>query len=175
MVANGFEPHVEPEVLPEWPYRGQTIGFPYSCIHYLRRAQAYFGAGLTLVPAESVPSEDAVLLREYDRGPADSHLINHADHEGFYVPQHFDEVLVAEEEDAVRGTAVGSSFALLRELQQLAGIIGVELTDGQLSDDAARSLEQEQEHPFATERMVWFTLYEAARQSIAQRSVITFG
>jgi len=39
----------------------------------------------------------------------------------------------------------------------------------------AQVLAEEEDHVFGTERMVWFTLYEAARQSIEQKSAITFG
>jgi hypothetical protein len=115
-----------------------------------------------------------VLTREYERLIPDSHLINHADNEGFYVPQDFPVPLVAEE-GQVRGDIIGSSYALLRELQEVAPVIGIILDGGELADETADLLAAEAEHPFATERMVWFTLFEAARQSIAQQSAITFG
>jgi len=109
LVEQGLGPHIEPEQLDEWPYRGQTLGFPYSSIHYLRRARAYQRAGLELVPAESDAADDPILQGEYARPLSSSHLICHADDQGFYVPKDF------------------------------------------------------------------FTLHEAARQSIAQKAAITFG
>src|SRR5262245_5840287 len=54
LAANNLPAHVEPEALPEFPYRGQPLSFPYSWIHYLRRAVAY----ARQAPDEFCPVED---------------------------------------------------------------------------------------------------------------------
>jgi hypothetical protein len=116
-----------------------------------------------------------VLAAEYERTVSNSHLINHADDQGFYVPKDFPWPLAADFDGEVAGNVVGSSYALLRELVEVAPIIGISLENGELSDATASELASETEYTFATERMVWFTLSEAARQSIAQKSAIVFG
>ncbi|MEW6736141.1 MAG: hypothetical protein AB1489_32910, partial [Acidobacteriota bacterium] len=167
LLKMGLPEHIEPEEIPDGViYRGEIVGFPYSCIHYLRRAYIYQKLGLTLTPCSDGASSDPVLTAEYQSPQIDSHLIHFSDSSGFYVPIDFAKPLEADYEDEVLGDAVGSSFGLLRELIEVAPTIGIDLNEGELSDGRAAELadfENEKKHPFETERMVWFTLYEAAR------------
>jgi hypothetical protein len=41
LTANGLPPHREPETLPPIRNRAGLLSFPYSYLHYLRRALAY--------------------------------------------------------------------------------------------------------------------------------------
>src|SRR5688500_18591506 len=41
LAVHGLPPHSEPERLPDFPYRGQPLSFPYAWVHYLRRAVAF--------------------------------------------------------------------------------------------------------------------------------------
>ena len=61
LTANGLPPHEEPRDLPDLPYRGQLMGFPYSWLHYLRRAVAFARQApeeFCPVPDGEDPSED---------------------------------------------------------------------------------------------------------------------
>jgi hypothetical protein len=171
----GLPGHEEPESLPELPYRGEEIGFPYSCLHYLRRAFVYLKKNLPVRPCEfDRATSDPILEDEYNSPSIISHLIHHSDCEGFYFPQ----PLVAPEEDDVRGQTVGSSYGLLRELIELAPPLGISLSNGDLDEDGLKELVYDQhraEHPLGTERMVWFTLFEAARKSIKYKTAIRLG
>lgn len=170
--------HTEPEVLPTFSDRRQICGFPYSYLHHLRRAIAY---------ARQAPQEFAGIDRtkesteddRYDRELSvmmDSHVICHSDCEGYYVPIDFEEVIYGKTDDDIPGGMLGSSYRVMDELMQTAPLLDIRLTDGQLSDDEARSLACDQDgHPYEIERIVWFTLYEAARLSIEHKTAIAFG
>jgi hypothetical protein len=178
--ARGFPGHVEPEEIPaQVDYRGEIVGFPYSCLHFLRRAYLYLRLGIPFTAyVGDWATQDPELAAEYERPRIDSHLIHFSDSTGFYVPIDFAKPLVARREDEVRGDAVGSSQGLLRELIEVAPLINILLIDGELSEQMAAELadfDMLDHQPFATERMVWFTLYEAARKSIAFGTAIRFG
>ena len=159
--------------------RGQLHGFGYSWLHYLRRALAYQRNEEELSPVEEDedPSDDGILEEEYYM--LDSHLICHSDCEGFYVPLDFPESLYGTDKIEVLGGMVGSSHGLKRELIDVAPLIGIELdAANELSDAAAKALQEEQQsmdHEFAIERQVWFTLFEAANDSIKHGFLISFG
>jgi hypothetical protein len=95
LAAHGLPPHEEPECLPDIPYRGQLLGFPYSWLHYLRRAVAFARQApeqFCPVAEGENPADDARIDRELSV-VLDSHLICHSDCEGFYVPIDFPEPL----------------------------------------------------------------------------------
>ena len=65
------------------------------------------------------------------------------------------------------------------ELVRIAPHLGIRLNDGILSDDDAEELSRQilndDAGDYATEKMVWFALFDAAEQSIEYRSAILFG
>ncbi|AFY94272.1 hypothetical protein [Chamaesiphon minutus] len=179
LIRCGLPGHQEPEILEKIPYRGESDNFTYPCLHYLRRAYVYKRKGLTVRPFEGeLASKDSLLAAEYNLQSLDSHLVYHSDCEGFYVPIDFTSPLIALEEDDVLGDIVGSSYGLLRELIELAPAIDILLNNGDLSEDKIANLifdRHRDGHQFETERSVWFSLFEAARNSINYKTAIRFG
>jgi hypothetical protein len=169
----------EPDTAPPPSAMRKHLGsFPYSYLHYLRRAYALYYLDLPVTPTESYDDvraadpqiEDATL-------GLSSHLLCHADQSGYYVPARFDDPLFLDQSIAGAGM-VGSSAGLLRELRRLAPHIGVELGEGgELSDaEAARLFDSDVDHdnPFGIEQTVWLTLHEACRASLAHGNAIVF-
>jgi hypothetical protein len=80
--------HIEPEQLPPMNDRSIIGSFPYSFLHYLRRAYARWkqDPGSPIVPCS--PDEDPASDPAIDQESCmfDSHLLCHSDCEGFYVP-----------------------------------------------------------------------------------------
>jgi hypothetical protein len=170
-----LKPHLEPERLEAVSSRSDCSGFPYSFLHYLRRVYAHVKRN-PVWRAEALevgqdPTEDCVLDEEMFM--FDSHLLNHADHGGYYVPQVFEDVIY---DDAVPGTMIGSSQQLLRELIQTAPALGIVLQNGELSDSEAARINQvgETDTGLHRENIVWIALYEAARLSIKHNTLIVF-
>jgi hypothetical protein len=66
---------------------------------------------------------------------------------------------------------------LLDELAAVAAPLGIVLHNGQLHDADANAIADENETggPYWIERLVWLTLFEAARLSIEHRAAIHFG
>ena len=172
---HGLPAHVESETAGPVTARDHVDSFPYSFLHYLRRAYAYVHDDCVddlcpVGPAED-PTDDAVL--ETATSAFASHLLCHSDAEGFYVPIAFTRVIA---DDDLAGGLLGSSQSLLAELVAVAPAIGIELTGATLSDEAAAALVAEDETgPYARERLVWLTLFEQARVSIANNTLIEFG
>lgn len=174
LVANGLPTHHEPPSfeVPLFQLQRACASFPYSFLHYLRRAFAHVREGL------AVPEDDA-LRPEHDRVVEDastmfdSHLLCHSDAEGYYVPIDFPEPIF---EDALPGGMLGSSQALLRELVEVAPALGL-----RLGPDAQPTLECEAElraiadsGPLWRERLVWYALFEAATLSVRYGTLIVF-
>jgi hypothetical protein len=191
LVAHGLLPHVEPELLPtlsKWPEltldrglrRGLWLsGMPYSWLHYLRRAVAFARqAPDELRPVEEGedPAEDERIDRELCV-LMDSHVVCHSDCEGFYLPIDFPEPLYDDEEDGVTGGIIGSSLRAMQELIQAAPLLGIPLRDGDLLDEDAVVLCQEEEgsHPFWIERHAWLYFFDRLRESVRLHSAIVFG
>jgi hypothetical protein len=157
LAAADLPPHHEPRELPPMRSRAAIGGFPYSFIHYLRRAYAIRAAEPDWVatPVEDGvdPSEDPAV----DDALADmqSHLVCHSDVEGHYVPVDFDEVLYAEPGQE---------------------LLGITLTDGQLSDEEVARIGRliDADEGLHREYVSWLRLYEAARLSIAHKTAIVF-
>src|SRR5262245_39591045 len=81
--------HNEPEKLPKFDDDRTVLGgFPYSFLHYLRRAYAHWkqNPGKPITPC--TPGEDPAADQAVDEESCmmDSHLLCHSDCEGFYVP-----------------------------------------------------------------------------------------
>ncbi|MBU2708707.1 hypothetical protein KCM76_22130 [Zooshikella marina] len=172
---NGIEQHIEPEATFYLNNRSACKSFSYSYLHYLRR----FYANIIETPdwrpmpvSDGVdPATDTVL--EEQMMMFSSHLLCHSDCEGFYLPIKFNDILVG---DKVPGGLLGSSYMLFKELIEIAPKLGIELENGELSDQEAQriNLINESNSSFYREYCVWIALYEAARLSIKHKSAISF-
>ncbi|TXC75022.1 hypothetical protein FRC91_13080 [Bradymonadales bacterium TMQ1] len=181
--AEGLPTHQEPEAFEgiegERPRpRSSLNSFPYSWLHYLRRFGAHIMRDPRWVPYPVEPGEDPAddrVLRQLYR-QLRSHLLCHSDSEGYYLPIDFDEIYF-DPKHKIRGGALGSSIRLREELLLLTDALEIEVdAEGNLDDDYAAELAAQRPagQPFAIERLVWLSLYEAARLSIAHKTAITF-
>ena len=173
----------EPTVLPDdFRMRPNAAGFPYSWLHYLRRAfaAAQHAPNATIEPLgaeDSLEDWDAIVTAVTGRN--ESHLLCHSDYEGYYVPVPFSRPLFAPEGYAIAGRIVGSSHSLLDELEWLAPRLGIEVdAEHGLGDLEARRLFQamaNDDDPWQFEHTVWLALYEHALGSIRYGTAIVFG
>ncbi len=175
--ANGLPEHVEPEELPKLSDRG-LLGFPYSWLHYLRRAVAYARqapAEFGPLPAGQQASEDDRIDRELSVF-MDSHLICHSDCEGFYVPIDFPEPLY-DDGDGLAGGILGSSQRALAEVILAAPLLEIELKGERPTNLVVDSIQKEDDdaHPLWVERKVWLAMYEKFRLSIEHKTAVVFG
>jgi hypothetical protein len=179
LVEAGLPTHVESERRGMARPRAHCASFPYSFLHYLRRAFAhvreYPDRALQPVPADADPAADPVV--EDAATMMNTHLLCHSDCEGFYVPQEFDDVIFDVDGRGLPGGMLGSSQRLLAELVEVAPALGIALDGGKLTDKRAAELAEEEEadSPFWRERLVWLALFENARTSIANRTLLVFG
>ena len=193
LAAAGLPPHTEPRGPLELDSRASIDGFPYSFVHYLRRAYAHrvLSPDWVATPlADDVdPTADPKIQALLDG--CESHLLCHSDAEGFYVPVDFDEVLFdgdGGDEEEVEGDAdieepaglpggmLGSSQRLLEELVFVAPALGIRLDDGRLSDEEAERIDAliDEDDGLYREYVSWLLLYESARLSIEHRTAIVF-
>jgi hypothetical protein len=167
--------HQESVNVPEFESRAACDSFPYSFLHYLRRVYAHAkrDPAWRAEPLEAGqnPTEDDVLDEEMFM--FESHLLNHSDAEGYYVPQDFEDTIY---DDTVPGGMIGSSQHLLRELMQTAPALDITLEHGELSDAEAQRINQvgESDEALYRENTVWIALFEAARLSIKYNTLIVF-
>jgi hypothetical protein len=175
LAENGLPPHHEPESLPPLRSRARTGSLGYTWLPYFARAIAY----ARQAPTEFTPvgKEDPAADRRLDRERSvamDSHIICHSDCEGFYVPVDFTDPIY---DDRIWGEVLGSSQRALAELVLAAPLLGIPLRRGKLSDKAARLIAEEEDgtHPCWRERRVWLKFFEAAHNSIALGTAISFG
>jgi hypothetical protein len=174
LAERDLPPHIEPTTIAT-KMRQHCGSFPYSFLHYLRRAFAHVHEHLALTPvadgddpAEDTAVEDAAAL-------FDTHLLCHSDAEGYYVPIDFDEVIVDTDERGLPGGFLGSTQRLMAELAQTAPAIGIALEHGTLSDAEVEAINRDADDgPYWRERLVWLTLFEAARVSLADKTMIVF-
>jgi hypothetical protein len=188
---HGLPDHQEPTTLPMLQDRSGVTGFPYSFLHYLRRFYArwldqrqqpfvrrFYARWISKsaqvpppVHEGEKPALDPVL--EKVASPR-HHLLWHSDCEGYYVPIDFPRVLG---DQRIDGSGIGSSVRLLEELVLVAAPLGIMLHNRQLSDTDANVIAEEEDKsgPYWIERLVWLTLFEAARLSIEHRAAIHFG
>ncbi|MFV8751784.1 hypothetical protein ACNOYE_14660 [Nannocystaceae bacterium ST9] len=171
----GVSGYREPERV-EVAMRPHVSSFPYSFLHYLRRAYARVAQELEVAPvdAEGLARDDALV--EDEASMFSSHLLCHSDAEGFYVPIDFPEPLFLDERAIAGGGMVGSSQRLLAELRRVASAIGVVLGPrGELSDaEAERLADVPNGEDFFREQIVWLTLHEACLASMASGAAIVF-
>jgi hypothetical protein len=171
LARNGLPLHHEPERFTKRPRQRACSSFPYSMLHYLRRAFAHVREELPVLDDDELRSEhDSVI--EDAASMLDSHLLCHGDAEGFYVPIDFDEPIF--DDDVLTGM-LGSSQGLLRELIEVAPHIHIELVDGRPTPACEAELREiEDGGPLWRERLVWYALFEAATLSIEHGTAIVF-
>lgn len=171
---NGLPRHEEPADPLDVTIRVEMDHLGTSWLHHLRRLQAHVlqDPAWKHVPVadEDEPWNDEAIDREltvYMR----SHLIVHADTEGYYVPIDFADVLY----DAP-GAMLGSSIRLLAELRQLAPYLGITLdANGTLSDaEASRVAGTTDDDPAYRETLAWLLLFECARASVEHGTLLRF-
>ncbi|MFF0632316.1 hypothetical protein ACFYTS_07410 [Nocardia sp. NPDC004151] len=182
LAIEGLPALTKPAVPGTAKTRDRTTEIGYSYLHHLRsayaRARVYPDQPLTLVETEEDHrvADEAVEELGYTLA---SHLICHSDCEGYYLPIEFDEPLYEEDLD-IDGGLVGSTPALLRELVYVAPYLDINVVDDVLSDAEIARIYAEQgdytdnPHPFYRERESWIHLFEVARVSIANGSVMGF-
>ncbi len=177
LVEKGLPPHLEPKNLnisacTSW-------GFPYSWIHHLRRLYARSIADPdwvpTPTPADEDPADDDVLDNEMYM--FDSHLICHSDSEGFYLPIDFDEIIVDDKkQDRIAGGLLCSSDRLRQELVAIAPKLGIMLDGEHLTEAEADKIARDtrSQEGLWIEKIVWISLFSAARLSIEHKTAICF-
>jgi hypothetical protein len=171
LARNGLPPHREPERFAKKLRQHGCTSFPYSFLHYLRRAFAHVREDLPVPDDDTIRPEHETVIE--DAGSMlDSHLLCHSDAEGFYVPIDFDEPIF---DDDVLAHMLGSSQGLLRELIEVAPHIGIDLLDDRPTPACEAELREiEDGGPLWRERLVWYTLFEAATLSIEHGTLIVF-
>ncbi|MFI9159684.1 hypothetical protein [Kitasatospora aureofaciens] len=173
----------EPATAPAGPAEVFGAGFPYSYLSGLRRVYVLHRLGEPVTGARGVSSEqydEDLELVDDETAVFDSHLLCHADHEGYYVPAEFpfEDPLFLPEGTGVPGAGmVGSCGPLLAELQGFAAAIGIRLAaDGSLDpEESARLDALPGDDPFEPEVFAWHALYRACRTSLATGHAIVFG
>ncbi|GAB2876876.1 hypothetical protein [Streptomyces mayteni] len=173
--VHGYVPGTSGDVAP-------IAGFDYAALHLLRRAYLLHVSGLPVTPADELDGDYQQLLEMFEASAQQAHLVWHFDHAGCYVPLDFPHPLVNETLLA-GGGPLGSSHGLLRELEAVAPVLGLDPRNPppppapparptRLDEPAAEPASLD--HPFARERHVWLSLHAAATRSLAQGSMIVF-
>lgn len=102
-----------------------VAGFDYDALHFLRRAYLLHIQGLAVAPVDELGGDYEQLLEMFETTAQQSHLVWHYDHAGAYVPLDFAHPLVNDELlDSRR--PLGSAHGLLRELEFVAPVIGID-------------------------------------------------
>ena len=102
-----------------------VAGFDYDALHFLRRAYLLQVCGLPVTPVDELGGDYEQLLEMFEATAQQSHLVWHYDHAGAYVPVDFPHPL-SNDELLAGGGPLGSSQALLRELEFVAPSIGID-------------------------------------------------
>ncbi|MDT0310549.1 hypothetical protein RM780_26905, partial [Streptomyces sp. DSM 44917] len=159
----GYVPGLSGEVAP-------VAGFDYAALHLLRRAYLLQLSGLPVTPVAGVDGDYKQLLEMFEAAAQQAHLVWHFDHAGAYVPVDFPRPVVNETLLA-GGGPLGSSHGLLRELEAVAPVLGIDPRNPppaptpptrptRLDEPAAGP--GDGSGPFARERHVWNALHTAA-------------
>jgi hypothetical protein len=176
--ANDLPPHSEPETLARLDNRCSLDSYPYSFLHHLRRVYAHCTVDPSWVVTPLTKGEEAsgdpIVEEQYRQ--MNSHLLCHSDAEGFYLPIDFSPILI-DKTQRVPGGMVGSSLCLMEELTWVAPALGIRLDGQTLADSEAEAINAslEAQEGLFIERIVWLSLYEAARLSIEHGTAICFG
>ncbi|CAN5604422.1 hypothetical protein BH11CYA1_BH11CYA1_46920 [soil metagenome] len=173
----GLALHNEPTELTSLKSRSNCQDYSYDSLKALQRFAANLFEDPNWIPTPLAEGEDA----DYDSAVIEqsllfeSHLLCHPPSEGYCLPIDFDEVIVSDVPD-IPGSFLCSSYAFMRDLIAVAPALGITLLDGSLSDEQADLLNRVDidSDLFAMEKLVWLSLFEAARLSIENKSVIRF-
>lgn len=195
----GLGEHREPSQLAA-DLRWSEDLFGYSNLHYLRRIAAHLAHGRSLpAPGDDDAADDPLLTAYFEHAVSGEaggggwlnflrgrkrprrqydHLIVHSDAEGFYIPLDFDTVVIAEDDLSEGGGMIGSSYALLRECDQLAAALEIppdldadaeELWDACESQGAGTGWRR-----YGMETLCCLRLREGARRSLRARAALQF-
>lgn len=155
--------------------------FDYDSLHFLRRAYLLGLTGFEITPVDELGGDYEQLLEMFESTAEQSHLVWHFDHAGAYVPIDFQIPLVM---DSLleSGGPLGSCYGLLRELQAVAPLLGIDPLNPPAPTRPLRPTGLEQPfgppiddlHPFARERHAWAGLYAAATSSLTRGSMVVF-
>lgn len=169
----GYMPGLSGEVAP-------VAGFDYDALHLLRRAYLLQLTGLDVTPVGALGSDYEQLLEMFGEAAERSHLVWHSDHAGAYVPLDFP-APVAGEVLLAAGGPLGSSHGLLRELEAVAPVIGIDPQRPPIppAPPAPTALDEPAapvpyDGPFARERHAWLGLHTAVTRSLGQGAMIVF-
>lgn len=177
LASRNLPTHDEPADAPAWePAAPNPV--PVEALFRLRRVMAHhlLRAPLTLdpLPRDADPREDPMVVEA--QGRADSHLMQHAELEGFYLPIQIASVVRDESGMALAGGWLGSSYRLAEELRAIAPHLGVRLKDGTLDtalrDEFAHNLAPTD--AFHLEKWAWLLHLEAAEASIRHGLAIVY-
>jgi len=141
--------------------------FDHESLHHLRRAYLLHRTGFPVTPVERLGGDYDRLLETFEAAAQHSHLVWHYDHAGAYVPVDFPRPLM-DGPLPEAGGPLGSSLGMLRELEDLAPCIGIDLLD------PPRPTPTYDGADFARERFVWATLYAAAYDSVTLGAMVVF-
>lgn len=170
LTKNGLAEHNEPEKLPGLSRRSVS-SYPYSFLHYLRRAYACVVEGKPMRTGE-ITERDMDFVQDLTVVVMDSHLLSHSDAEGYYVPQDFADPLC---DDALPGSFAGSIPRLLKELERVAPALGISVVNGELAAGEADKLARvEDDDVLFREKIVWFSLFEAAKLCMKHGTLLVF-
>jgi hypothetical protein len=155
--------------------------FDYEALHFLRRAYLLALQHLEVTPVDALGGDYEQLLEIFEGTAQTSHLVWHYDHAGAYVPLDFAHP-VANDELLAGGGPLGSSHGLLRELEFVAPVIGIDPANPPAPPPTPTrhtALEEPADAPaptgpFAREHHVWLGLHAAATRSLGQGSMIVF-
>lgn len=191
-------PHQEPEKAED-PWVFDMLGF--KTLHYLRRVAAYLCLRDDLPP----PGDDdcivdpineqwcmwatnqqphnlvAQVLGDRVEAPIPyEHLIVHSDAGGFYVPQQFHRVVIADEKFGVTGEGlIGSTYSLRDDCARIANAINLPLDLDPDSDEVLEAGEKQGRisgtwQPYGRESYACLQLHRAASLSIETGCALVF-
>lgn len=169
----------EPEDLYPMIYPFQAVNsFPYGYLSKLCcfAAYSFYEKGWNPTPAKENwrDIEDSFWERFYPQWEK-SHLINHSDCEGYYLPIQFTKVIINYGKYKILAPPLGSSYKLLDELRELAPNLGIKLNNGSLPTiEELNHLIDKNDDPFLGEKIAWIALFQCAELSIKHKALIRF-
>lgn len=199
LCSAGLEAIAEPDYVIEWSAADEERKFkqklPVSYVKNLTRAcgqvrlAATKGTDMTsfvLTPRDKEngssikPDEELKAMKEMEALQT-SHVVTHSESQGVYIPLEMKMPLQCEKTHPhlkILGGTVGSSYALLDELIEVAPYLGIHLSeDGSLpASEAARlfDISEKAEGDFGQEMTAWLSLHEAAELSIVYGTSVVF-
>lgn len=175
LAQDGIEPFAEQPRPPTLDRQAISASYGYSFLHYLRRYYAHLiSTGNPPAPQTAEAQLDTLVQEE--SAMLSSHLLVHADGQGFYVPIDFADP-VFDATGRVYGGIIGSSQGLLRELVVCAAPLGIEIeSDQRISGSSLERITGtvRDEAQLWRELDIWVGLYDAARLSVRHGLPIMF-